>query len=124
MSHVTIATVITENGISRCISATPSSEPGTSDLRITGVTERAASEISALVIAAMLARCIQLPDRAITVDLVFDVPFEETSELALAAYISIVETIWSADENLDLRIGQVRSPHVQAEASGKSNQDG
>ena len=93
MSHVAIATVITENGISRCISATPSSEPDTSDLRITGVTERAASEISALVIAAMLARCIQLPDRAITVDLVFDVPFEETSELALAAYISIVETI-------------------------------
>lgn len=93
MSHVAIATVITENGISRRISATPSSGPGTSDLRITGVTERAASEISALVIAAMLARGIQLPDRAITVDLVFDVPFEATSELALAAYISIVETI-------------------------------
>lgn len=33
-------------------------------------------------------------------------------------------SLWSADENLDLRIGQVRSPHVQAEASGKSNQDG
>lgn len=93
MGHVTIATVITEYGTSRCISATPSSEPDTSDLRVTGVTERAASEIRALVIAAMLARGIKLPDRAITVDLVFDVPFEATSELCLAAYLSIAETI-------------------------------
>ncbi len=94
MNNATIATVITEEGISRCISATPAFGPGTSDLCITGVTERAASEIRALVIAAMQARGIHLPERAITVDLVFDVPFEATSELALATYISIAETIY------------------------------
>lgn len=100
MSNVTIATVITENGISRCISATPSSEPGTSDLRVTDVTERAASEIRALVIAAMLARGIQLPDRAITVDLVFDVPFEATSELALVVFMLLAHAsgIMEAEE--------------------------
>lgn len=93
MDNATIAAVITEEGISRCISATSSSAPDTSDLRITGATERAASEIRALVIAAMQARGIHLPERAITVDLVFDVPFEAASELALAAFMSIAETI-------------------------------
>lgn len=93
MNNATIATVITEEGISRCISATPSSVPGTSHIRITGVTEMAANEIRALVMTAIQARGIHLPERAITVDLVFDVPFEATSELALAAYISIAETI-------------------------------
>lgn len=93
MENVTITSVITENGLPRCISATASSAPGKPDLRITGVTDRAAREIKALLLASMRIRGIRLPRRAITVELVFDVPFEATSELALAAYISIVETI-------------------------------
>lgn len=93
MENVTIASVITENGLSRCISAAATTAPGKPDLRITGVTDRAAREIKALLIAAMLARDIQLPNRTITVELIFDVPFEATSELCLAAYMSIAETI-------------------------------
>lgn len=89
MENVTIATVITKGGLSRCISATTSSAPGKTDLRITGVTDRAASEIRALVLAAMKMRDIRLPKRAITADLVFDVPFEATSELSLAVYVSL-----------------------------------
>ncbi len=63
---------------------------GVPDLRITGVTARAASEIRALVLAAMKTRGIRLPKRAVTVDLVFDVPFEAISELSLAVYASLV----------------------------------
>lgn len=92
MENVTIASAITENGLSRCISATATSAPGKPDLRITGVTDRAAREIRALVLAAMQARGIQLAERINRVELVFDVPFEATSELCLAAYISIAET--------------------------------
>lgn len=93
MEYVTIASVITENGLSRSISATASSAPGKPDLQITGVTDRAAREIKALLLASMRIRGIKLPRRTITVKLVFDVPFEATSELVLAAYISIAETI-------------------------------
>lgn len=92
MENVTIASVITENGLPRCISATASSAPGRPDLRITGVTDRAAREIKALLIAAMQMRGIKLPKRTITIVLIFDVPFEATSELCLAAYMSIAET--------------------------------
>lgn len=93
MDNVIIASVITENGLSRCISATATSAPGKVDLRITGVTDRAAREIRALLIAAMQMRGIKLPKRTITIELIFDVPFEATSELCLAAYISIAGTI-------------------------------
>lgn len=93
MENVTVTSVITENRLPRCISATATSAPGKPDLRITGVTDRAAREIRALVLAAMQARGIQLPERINRVELVFDVPFEATSELALAAFISITETI-------------------------------
>lgn len=94
MENVTIASVITEDGLSRRISATATSVPGKPDLRITGVTDRASREIKALTVAALQARGIRLPRCAITVDLVFDVPFEATSELCLAAFTSITETIW------------------------------
>lgn len=89
MENATIASVITENGLSRCISATATSAPGKPGLRISGVTERAAAEIKALVIAAMQTYGLQLPKRTITVGLVFDVPFEATSELALVAFMSL-----------------------------------
>ena len=93
MENVTIASVIAENGLSRCISATATSAPGKPDLRITGVTDRAAREIKALLIASMRKRGIKLPKRTITIELIFDVPFEATRELCLAAYTSIAETI-------------------------------
>lgn len=93
MENVTIASVITEDGLSRCISATATSAPGTPNLEISGVTDRAAREIKALTVAALQARGIRLPRCAITVNLVFDVPFEATSELCLAAFASITETI-------------------------------
>lgn len=93
MENGTIASVITENGLPRCISATATSTSGKPDLRITGVTDRAAREIKALLIAAMQSRGIKLPKRTITIELILDVPFEATSELCLAAYISIAETI-------------------------------
>ena len=59
MDNVTIATVITEDGISRCISATTSLARGVPDLRITGVTDRAASEIKALVLAVLKKRGVR-----------------------------------------------------------------
>ena len=93
MDNVTIATVITEDGISRCISATTSLARGVPDLRITGVTDRAASEIKALVLAVLKKRGVRLPQRTITVDLTFDVPFEATSELGFAAIVSIAWSI-------------------------------
>ncbi len=92
MENVTIASIIIENGLSRCISAAATSAPGKPDLRITGVTDRAAREIKALLIAAMQMRGIKLPKRTISIELIFDVPFESTSELCLAACMSIAET--------------------------------
>ncbi len=93
MKNITIASVIAENGLSRCISATASSSRGRPDLQVTGVTDRAAREIRALFIAAIQSRGIKLPKRIITIELIFDAPFEATCELCLAAYISIAETI-------------------------------
>lgn len=93
MSNTMIASVITESGLTRCISATTTMTPGVPRLRISGVTDRAADEIKALLLAALKKRGVRLPRRAITVDLVFDVPFEATSELGFAAVVSIVETI-------------------------------
>lgn len=93
MENVIIASVITENGLSRCISATATSAPGKANLEINGVTDRAACKIKALTMAALQTRGIRLPRCEITVDLVFDVPFEATSELCLAAFISLAEAI-------------------------------
>lgn len=93
MDSMTIASVITEGGLTRCISATTTMMPGVPRLRISGVTDRAASEIEALLLTAMKKRGVRLPRRAITVDLIFDVPFEATSELGFAAIVSIAETI-------------------------------
>ena len=90
MDNTTIASVITEGGLTRCISATTTMVTGTPCLRISGVTDRAASEIATLVLAALKKRGARLPRRAITVDLIFDVPFEATSELGLAAYVSLM----------------------------------
>ena len=93
MDSTTIASIITEGGLTRCISATTTMTPGVPRLRISGVTDRAADEIKALLLAAMKKRGLRLPRRAIIVDLVFDVPFEATSELGFAAIVSIAETI-------------------------------
>ena len=90
MDSTTIASVITEGRLTRCISATTTMETGTPCLRISGVTDRAASEIATLVLAALKKRGARLPRRAIIVDLIFDVPFEATSELGLAAYVSLM----------------------------------
>jgi len=90
MSNTTIASVITEGGLTRCISATTTMATGAPSLRISGVTDRASSEIEALVLAVLKKRGARLPRRAITVDLAFDVPFEATSELGFAAYVSLM----------------------------------
>lgn len=93
MDGATFASVIIDKGITRCISATATMTPGAPGLVIGGVTELAAREIQVVVFAALGKRGIRLPSCGITVDLVFDVPFEATSELAFATYVSLTETI-------------------------------
>ncbi|WP_172135271.1 hypothetical protein [Adlercreutzia sp. ZJ473] len=93
VDNVTIASVIAEGGLTRCISATATMAPGAPGLRITGVTDLAACDIRALVLAAMGKRGIRLPERAVAVELAFDVPFEHASELGFAVFVSVAETI-------------------------------
>lgn len=93
MDSATFASVIAEMGLTRCISATVTMASGTPGLAIGGVTDLAAREIKAVVLAALAKRGIRLPSCKIMVDLVFDVPFETTSELAFATYVSLAETI-------------------------------
>ena len=96
MNPSSITNVITEGGIARCITATAAATPGNPGISIRGVTDAADSDIHLLVMAAATRRDIRLPRKAITVELVFDVPFEQTSELAFAALLSIAETICSS----------------------------
>ena len=93
MGSATFASVMTEKGLTRCISATVTMASGTPGLAIGGVTDLAAREIKAVVLAALAKRGIRLPSCMITVFLVFDVPFESSSELAFATYVSLDETI-------------------------------
>lgn len=93
MDGTTFASVVTDKGLTRCISATATMTPGAPGLVIGGVTNLAAREIKAVVLAALGKRGIRLPSCNITVDLAFDVPFEATCELAFATYVSLTETI-------------------------------
>lgn len=93
MNPSCITSVITEGGISRCVTATATAAPGNPGISIRGVTDAAACDIRFLVMAAAARRDIRLPRKAITVELAFDVPFERTSELAFTALLSITGTI-------------------------------
>jgi hypothetical protein len=63
MENVTIASIVSEDGLQCCISATRTSSSGNSDFWITGMTDRAAREIKALTLAAFHARDIRLPGK-------------------------------------------------------------
>ena len=86
MEAITFANVITECGTTHCVSATATVQQGAPGFC---VTDRAAQEVGGLVLAAMRKRGLNLPGRAITVDLTFDVPFEATSELAFATFCAL-----------------------------------
>ena len=89
MEAITFANVITDCGTTHCVSATATVQQGAPGFCVTGVTDRAAQEVGGLVLAAMRKRGLNLPGRAITVDLTFDVPFEATSELAFATFCAL-----------------------------------
>lgn len=93
MDGTTFASVITDKGLTRCISATVTMTPGAPGLVIGGVTELAAREIKAAALAAITKHGIRLPSCSTAVDLVFDVPFETTCELTFTTYVALAETI-------------------------------
>lgn len=93
MHPISFASVITEGGSTHCITATATIALGSPSISIRGVTSSATREIRMLVVAVARRRGISLPRKAVTVELDFDVPFESTSELALAALLSIAGTI-------------------------------
>ena len=95
MSPTSITSVIMEGGLARCVTATATIAPGSPGISIRGVTASATREIRMLVVAAARRRGISLPRKAVIID--FDVPFESTSELALAALLAIAGTICSRD---------------------------
>ncbi len=90
MKHSAITSVITEGGLTRYITATATIAPGNFDVSVRGVTELAAHEIRSLIMAAAKRYGLRLPRKAVTVELAFDVPFERTSELGFAAFMSLV----------------------------------
>ncbi len=90
MKHSAITSVITEGGLTRYITATATIAPGNFDVSVRGVTELAAREIRSLIMAAAKRGGFRLPRKAVTVELAFDVPFERTSELGFAAFMSLV----------------------------------
>ena len=90
--NFSITSVIIEGGISRCITATATVVPGHPSISISGVTDAAARDIRFLILAAAARRDIRLPQKAITIELVFDVPFERTSELAFVALAILQRT--------------------------------
>jgi len=89
--------VIAEGGIARCITATATVVSGCSGISILGVADADASDIRFLVMVVAKKRGPRLPREAITIKLVFDVPFERTSELAFTALLAIAGTICSRD---------------------------
>lgn len=97
MYPISFASVITEGGSTRCVTATATIAPGSPGISIRGVTASAAREIRMLVVDAARRRGIRLPRKTIAVELDFDVPFESTNELAFATLLSIAWTIGSAD---------------------------
>lgn len=97
MSPTSITSVIMEGGLARCVTATATIAPGSPGISIRGVTASATREIRMLVVAAARRRGISLPRKAVIIELDFDVPFESTSELALAALLAIAGTICSRD---------------------------
>ena len=93
MNPSSITNVIAEGGIARCITATATVVSGYSGISILGVTDAAARDIRFLVRVVAKKRGLRLPQEAITIKLVFDVPFERTSELAFTALLAIAGTI-------------------------------
>ena len=97
MSPTSITSITAEGGLARCITATADVAPGNPGISIRGVTDAAACDIRFLVIAAAKRHGIRLPRKAVMIELVFDVPFECTSELAFAALLSIAGTNCPSD---------------------------
>ena len=93
MNPPCITCVITEGGIARCVTATATIAPGNPSIFRRGVTDAAASGIRLLVMAAARRSGLLLPREAVTIELVFDVPFERTSELAFTALLAVAGTI-------------------------------
>lgn len=122
MEAIAFASVIAEVDTTRCVSATATVHHGAPGLCVTGVTDRAAREIGGLVLAAMRKRGLNLPGRAIIVDLTFDVPFESTSELTFATFCALAsasEIMWSADIS-DSQLGHFVSAGYRQERNDHS----
>ncbi len=93
MNSSSITSVITEDGLARCITATATVAPGHPGISILGVTSATAHEIRMLVMAAVKRYGLHLPREAVAIKLVFDVPFERTSELAFTALLAVAGAI-------------------------------
>lgn len=96
MRSATITSVVEDDNPMRFITASASISPGRRGLVIRGVTDSAAANVRELVLESARRAGIRLPAGAIAITLSFDVPFEATSELALAAFASLAEAVRDA----------------------------
>lgn len=117
MSPSSITSALTEDGLARCITAATTVAPGHPSISILGVTDVAARDIRLLVTAAARRHGLHLPREAITIELVFDVPFERTSELAFAALLSIAGTICPSEH---FPLFSEATPQVRAASRSQS----
>lgn len=93
MRFATITSVVEGDNHMRFITANARICPGRRSLAIRGVTDSAAEDIRELVLESAGRAGLRLPAGAIAITLSFDVPFEATSELALAAFASLAEAL-------------------------------
>lgn len=93
MRFATVASLIEDENPARLITACARISLGENCLEIRGVTDSAAEDIRELVLECARCAGLRLPAGAIAITLSFDVPFEATSELALAAFASLAEAV-------------------------------
>lgn len=89
MAETAFGSVIAKDGRTHCISAKATMKQGEPCLLIKGVTNQAAGDIRVLMLEAMSRHGFSLPRCDVTINLAFDVPFENTSELALVSLLSV-----------------------------------
>lgn len=96
MRFATVTSVVKDENPMRLITACARITLGENSLEIRGVTDPTAEDIRELVLESARRAGLRLPAGAIAIALSFDVPFEATSELALAAFASLAEAVRDA----------------------------
>lgn len=96
MRFATVTSIVEDENPARLITACARISLGENSLEIRGVTDSAAEDIRELVLESARCAGLRLPAGAIAITLSFDVPFEATTELALAAFASLAEAVRDA----------------------------